>query len=398
MAVFQDLSVDLIYIIISHLQSDKASLQHISLSCRLLRDISQRFIVRHVTLAHSPTISKSKLFLRTLEERPDLRAHVHRLELDLLREDAHWPEEQNNVNLLTRLLTNLREFRYLSRDYKSWHYSLPFPLKWASENAHSQVRRVDWHHSMTIETLWKCMELPRIETINCRDLLRACDSAEKATAFDISTIPTSSSSVTDLGVGSASGLPLEDFRLLLRSPRSLHKLCLEYRGKLHGSFEKDRIDWLLEPVQNTLQELSVSVAIGLESAADFSAFHALKKLYIPLIYLIGRYPDDTFRAKVLLPPRLCELAILFTATDSTEASSPYASRNAKALTNWLEHFRVKMGQSTDLSLVTLDEAGFRSYHGDLCRSSVRAMDGVWGKLKNDIPIRLRLFHQLSIGE
>ena len=128
MVKFNDLSVELISLIFSFLQSDKAQLHNLALSTRLFRDIAQRFIIRNASVSHSVNGSRTKLLLRTLAERPDLVKHVHRLELDLLREDIHWPEEQNTIYQITRRLTNLREFCYLSRDYKVWYVPPRFSL------------------------------------------------------------------------------------------------------------------------------------------------------------------------------------------------------------------------------------------------------------------------------
>ncbi|KAF2682532.1 hypothetical protein K458DRAFT_419946 [Lentithecium fluviatile CBS 122367] len=385
MTGFCELSVDLLYVIFSHLQSDKSTLLDIALTCRIFRDISQRFIVRDVTLTHSPTLSRSTLFLRTLQERPDLIAHVHRLELDLLREDIHWPEQQNNITLIARLLTNLRDFCYLSRDYKAWHYDIPLPFQWASENAHNHVRRIEWHHNMTIEKLCKCMELPRIDSIYCRELYMT-----NTTASSLFTIPARSSSVTELRIGSALGLLLEDFRLMLRSPRSLRTLTLEFQDELRYGLEADRIGWLLEPVQDTLEALRISTQMGpwrtqaADSPANLSAFRSLKKLQVPLRYLIGRSAENRIHVDDLLPPKLCELTISFFSTDSRRSSySPNASHNIKTLTDWLVNLQTNQRQSTDLANVMLKEIGIRKYYGDLNRDSVRAMDGDLGSLEDD---------------
>jgi len=369
MARFQDLSVDLLYVIVSHLHSDNSLLRDVALSCRLFRDVSQRFIVRDAIVSYSPKFSRSKLFLRTLEERPDLTAHVHRLELVLLREDVHLPEEANTVKRICRLLTNLREFMYSSTDYKIWHYELPFPLTWKSEHVHDQVRRIDWNHNMTIETLYKCMELPRIASIYCREL-----HAMGSTTSDIPGLPAGSSSVTELRIGSALGLPLEEFRLMLRSPRCLQKLTFEFHDKTSTGIEAARMSWLLEPVQTTLQDLKISSPFGSRGAnaahslADFSAFAALHKLQIPLRYLIGIGTGEVPCPSTILPPWLRELTIAFVSNDSDQSfDDSKTSWNIRALTSWLKNLQMQLEQSKDLTQVILEETDSNFYHGDLNR-------------------------------
>jgi hypothetical protein len=394
MARFQDLSVDLLYVIISYLQADKRLLRDVALSSRLFRDISQRFIVRDVTISDRPALSRSKLFLRTLEERPDLIAHVHRLELDLLRENTHWPEELNNVNRLARLLINLREFCYLSRDYKVWHYELPFPLTWNSELAHEQVRRIDWNHNMTVETLYKCMQLPRIASIYCRELhgMNTTNPMTEPTIFNLPLHQAGRSSLTELRVDSAIGLPCEAFRSILRSPRCLRKLTLEFQDELSAGLQADRVSWLLEPVQTTLQELNITSQMGswrteaAHAPSDFSAFAILRKLQIPLRYLIGRGTGETGDILCpigILPLRLCELKIGFFSTGSNRSShSPSAIRNIEALGGWLRSLQMEQEQLTDLTHVFLQETGFKAYYGDLQMDSVRDTEALFGTVKD----------------
>lgn len=311
MAGLKDLNVDLLYVIFSHLQSDKRQLHDIALSCRLFRDIAQRFIVRDVTLSHSPMHSRTKLFLRTLEERPDLTVQVHCLRFDLLREDIHWPEEQHVISRITRLLTNLREFCYLSRDYKPWHYGVSLPLKWWRDGVHDQVRRVEWHHNMQPKALVKCMQLPRIESIYCRELQ---DISTKSSSISIvSPDLYGSSSVRELHIGSHLGLPFDALRLMLQVPRCLRKLVLSYHDEFQSGAQVDRIPWLLEPVQESLEELSIEKHRGMlpppGEVVDLSALCCLRKLSIPFRYVFGKRPGKSFKADTLLPPQLSELRV-----------------------------------------------------------------------------------------
>jgi hypothetical protein len=314
MAKFHDLSVDLLYVIFSYLQSDKPLLQDIALSCHLFRDVAQRFFVRDVQISHSPTRSRTKLFLRTLEERPDLIAHVHRLELDLLREDVSWPEEQHCISQITALLFNLREFRYSSRDYKIWHYEIAFPLSLTPENTHSFVRKVEWNHNMTIKTFHECMKLPRIESLYCRELHASDEELENhGKAFE------RVSSLTDLHLGSSMSsvsLPVEFFRKVLQMPRRLRSLRIDFRDDYRDRVTPEQFAGLLEPVQESLEELTITktkattASTGDHHSIDLSGFPMLTKVSLPLKFVFPKgVQSPPFEAETILPPRLNELKV-----------------------------------------------------------------------------------------
>lgn len=311
-ATFNDLSVDLVYVIFSYLQSEKAQLRNLALTCQTFRQIAQRFIVRDASISHSVNGSRTKLFLRTLIDRPDLVVHVHRLELDLLREDIHWPEEQQTIHKITRLLTNLREFCYLSRDYKAWHYSVPLPLKWARERAHDQVRRVEWHHNMAPWELRKCMELPNIETIRVRELQD--DSYGRFTSFNLPARKHGTSSLVELCIGSPSAIASEALQKLLHMPRCLRKITFESRKEYQSVLEPNGLVSLLQPVRECLEELHVEIRDNLfassTKAADLAAFSSIKNLTLPFRYIFGpRATTSLSQASTLLPPQLSTLKV-----------------------------------------------------------------------------------------
>lgn len=308
MAKFNDLSVDLVYVIFSHLQSDKSSLHNLSLTCRPFRSIAQRFLVRTASISHSTHGSRTKLFLRTLTTRPDLTIHVHRLQLDLLREDIHWPEEQQTIHQITRLLTNLREFIYLSRDYKAWHYSVPLPLKWTREHAHDKVRRVEWHHNMAPWELRKCMELPSIESIRVRELQD--DSYGRFTSFTLPARKHRTSSLTELRIGSPSTLASEALEKLLHMPRHLRKITFESRKEYQSVIEPVGLVALVQPVRETLEELHVEIrdnpSAAFARAADLRDFGEIRKVTLPFRFVFGVGAGEELG---LLPPKLGELKV-----------------------------------------------------------------------------------------
>lgn len=343
MAKFKDLSIDLIYVIFSYLQSDKVQLRYLALSSRLFRDIAQRYIVRDASISHSMNGSRTALFLRTLRERPDLVAHVHRLELDLLREDVHWPEEQQNIHQISRLLTNLREFCYLSRDYKVWHYSVPQPLKWGREGIHDQVRRIEWHHNMAPWELRKCMELPRIESIYVKEL--ADPSSGRSTSFKVPERKYKTSTLADLRLGSPDGMAYQALSLLLQLPQSLRRIAFESHMRYSSILAPVGLMPLLEPVKDTLEELIIDIrneALGLASQpVDFSRFQSLRKLTIPFRYIFGRAAERPYHTEAKLPPSLSELEMVFTPVTRPFSLIPDARQyahveNSEALVDWLK--------------------------------------------------------------
>jgi hypothetical protein len=311
-AKFNDLSVDLVYVIFSHLQSDGIELRNLALTCRLFRDIAQRFIVRNASISHSVHGSRTKLFLRTLTDRPDLVVHVHRLELNLLREDIHWPEEQQTINQITRQLTNLREFCYLSRDYKAWHYSVPLPLKWTREHAHDQVRRVEWLHNMAPWELRKCMELPNIESIRVRELQD--DSSGRFTSFRLPPRKHSTSSLKELRIGSPGILAYDALIQLLQMPKCLKRFALESYDTYTSTMEPTALIPLLEAVQDSLEELHIETRRNMLSpfpqTANFSRFSSVKKLSVPFRFIFqrGAVASDC-GAETYLPPQLSDLKV-----------------------------------------------------------------------------------------
>ncbi|KAL1603515.1 hypothetical protein SLS60_005102 [Paraconiothyrium brasiliense] len=309
---FSDLSVDLVYVIFSHLWLEKIDLCNLALTCRPFRDIAQRFLVRDTSISHSVNGSRTKLFLRTLMERPDLVVHVHRLELDLLREDIHWPEEQQTIHQITRLLTNLRDFCYLSRDYKAWHYSVPLPLKWTREHAHDQVRRVEWHHNMAPWELRKCMELPSIEKIRVRELQD--DSYGRFTSFDLPARKHRTSSLTELRIGSPSTLASEALHKLLHMPRNLKKITFESRKEYHSVLQPAGLVFLLQPVRNSLEELHVEIRENLfgtsTQTVNLSEFTSVRNLTLPFRYIFGPgTAASPLSAAASLPPHLRDLKV-----------------------------------------------------------------------------------------
>lgn len=312
MAKFNDLSVDLVYVIFSHLQSEGADLCNLALTCRLFRDIAQRFIVRNACISHSVRGSRNKLLLRTLLDRPDLVVHVHRLELNLLREDIHWPEEQQTINQITRQLTNLREFCYLSHDYKAWHYSVPLPLKWTREHAHDQVRRVEWQHNMAPWELRKCMELPNIESIRVRELQD--DSPGRFSSFRLPARKNRTSSLKELRVGSPGAMAYEALIQLLHMPKCLKRFTLESYDTYTSTMEPTALIPLLEAVQDSLEELHVETRRNMLSpfpqTANFSNFSSVKKMSMPFRYMFQRGGAvSVVGADTFLPPQVSDLTV-----------------------------------------------------------------------------------------
>lgn len=283
MAKFSDLSVDLLYIISSHCDQDQLRL--LSLTSRLFRKISQRYLFRDVQLSHHPTRSRTKLFLRTLQERPDLIVHVRRLELNPMREDARWPTEETNINQITRLLTNLEEFCYRSLDYKVWHYELPFPLKWGHEHAHDQVRKVECHYAISPGVMERCMQLPRLESLYIREVRTAPEPYHRLAAEK-------SSSVEEIRLGFPLGIQCFSFdAALLRLPCRLRRFHIEIPEGVNTVLDGVRLTSFLEPVRETLEELSITEnnggGIQTWGLPNLSAFTAMKKLSIPLRCFFG---------------------------------------------------------------------------------------------------------------
>ncbi|KAF1951949.1 hypothetical protein CC80DRAFT_508571 [Byssothecium circinans] len=391
MASLHDLSVDLLYVIFSHIQSDKRLLHDAALSCRLFRDVAQRFFVRDVTISHSATCSRTKLFLRTMEERPDLVAHVHRLELDLLREEIHWPEEQHNIKRITDLLTNLREFRYSSRDYKIWHYEAPFPLKPIPGRT---VRKVEWHHNMTIRSLCDCLRLPRIESVYCRELHGSPNDIHKHTQTLVR-----SSSLKHLHIGSSMKLPAGSFQHVLKMPLLLQSLRIDFYNAYLEGVEEDQITEFLEPVKQTLEELMITKPKGTLVAAggtvNLSEFASLKKLALPFKFLFPRDAQPPFEAETLLPPGLIELKLFFIAfaqeMDFTAANNNYAN-----LITWLSHMHVDGSDNNHylrmpmLQIVVLEKAKYSGHPGDLHEDSVEDIVKSLKSFEDDGSGRLRV--------
>lgn len=343
MARFNELSVDLLYVIFSHLQSDKVVLHNLSLSSRLFRDVAQRFLVRNVKISHSLNGSRTKLFLRTLNARPDLISNVHRLELDLLREDIHWPEEQQNIHQITRRLTNLREFCYSSRDYKIWHYSVPQPLKWGREHAHDQVRRVEWDHNMAPWELRKCMELPRIDSIYVRQLQDS--SPGRYTQFKVPVRKHKTSTLRALRVGFPDPVALESLKLLLHIPNCLKEIVFESRVMYHPLASPRALEKILEPVRETLEELLVDIQKGMIERVfppiDLSAFQSLKKLSLPYDFLFLPAKEMPCKIDTRLPSTLNGLEIFFSPYQMEKmCNAPVGVRNVAhnnqtAFRDWL---------------------------------------------------------------
>ncbi|KAK3208746.1 hypothetical protein GRF29_77g1847263 [Pseudopithomyces chartarum] len=355
MAKFNDLSVDLVYVIFSHLQSDKLQLHWLALSCRLFRDISQRFMVRNASISHSIRGSRTQLFLRTLTERPDLVAHVHRLELDLLREDVHWPEEQQTIHQLTRLLTNLREFCYLSSDYKVWHFSIPTPLKWRRTHAHDQVRRVDWHHNMTPWDLRKCMQLPRIESIYVRELV------DPIKSFKIPERIYKTSTLVELRIGVPTAMNEKAFQplgLLLNIPVRLKRILFESHVWHNPIFNPAALMRLLHPVRDTLEELRVDIWENrldpFYQPADLSNFISLKKLAWPMRFLFGSKADPLDHTEINLPPNLNKLEMAYKSGELrfAEVLEAPTSKVYPTFINWLEAPGGQHDISTRMPLLT----------------------------------------------
>ncbi|KAF1969235.1 hypothetical protein BU23DRAFT_557909 [Bimuria novae-zelandiae CBS 107.79] len=332
---FSDLSVDLIYVIFSHLQSDQAELHSLALSCRQFRDIAQRFMVRDASITHSIKGSRAKLFLRTLLKRPDLVSHVHRLKFDLLREDIHWPEEQQIIHQITRRLTNLREFCYLSRDYKFWHYSVPLPLKWERDHAHDQVRRVEWHHNMAPWELRKCMELPRIEAIYVLELQDI--SSGRFTSFKVPARKHKTSTLAELRLGSPDEMAYQSLNMLLHLPKSLKKIAFEARSVHQSALAPTALVLLLEPARDTLEELHLEIYAGKlgppSRPADLSAFVSLTKLSLPFRYIFAPVVEVQYHADAHLPTYLQELEITF--IPDRNSPDPATTKYYDALIGWL---------------------------------------------------------------
>lgn len=307
MARFQDLSVDLLFIIFSQLQDDKPSLHDLSLSCRLFRSIAQQFYVRNAIISHSDNRRRTELFLRTLEERPDLTGHVHRLQLDLRREDEYWVEDQQNIRRITELLTNLREFRYSSVDYKIWHYENPFPWPVAPSDPQNCIRRIEWHHNMTTRTLQKCMSLPRIQTIYLREL--------HETPLELPGRAASGpkerfSSVAELTIGSTLIISPKGLQEILKMPRALRKLRLDVHDNT-DAIEPADLAAALDPVRDTLEQLTIAKPKGGPAIGrvDLCAFHALKSLALPFRYLLVESTHGNAYADLRLPPALRDLKV-----------------------------------------------------------------------------------------
>ena len=375
MAKFNDLSIDLIYVIFSHLQSDRLQLHWLALSSRLFRDVAQRFIVRNASISHSIRGSRTQLFLRTLTERPDLVAHVHRLELNLLREDIHWPEEQQTICQLTRLLTNLREFCYLSGDYKIWHYSIPQPLKWGREHAHDQIRRVEWHHNMSPWELRKLLELPRIESVYVRELA-------ESTSLNVPESSYKTSTLVELRIGAPDKKASESLGILLKIPAILKKITFESRVRYNPIIEPTGLVQLLDPVRDTLEELRVDIRNNMlgehPQPADLSGFVSLKKLALPFRFIFGRLESLLDYTNVHLPHSLNELELAFVAEEALRnAWFPESEVEMPALQEFGRWLMASDGQHNIsirlplLTWVTFKENNEMSPYSDVWASSLR---------------------------
>lgn len=310
MAGFHDISFDLLYVIFSEIQSEKGQLFNLTLTCRSFREVAQRLLDRNATISKPEGLD---LFLRTLAVRPELGHRVHRLDLDLLLRDIQPHKKQSRIPEIIGLLPNLRQFSYQSRDYKLWQWGIPFPFKSLRLNTYEELRKVEWHHNVTPDELLLCMRLPRIESIYFRGL-RADSLASKR--FSVPGWTFGNSSVVELRMGPNSDLPMETFRTLMQVPRSLRKLALNIQDQYvqHGlHVEAHRIAWMLEPIQETLEELDIPALQGhmkpSEQPADLSAFCSLRKLSIPLRYLFTHGPQTPYSLSELLPSSLKELRV-----------------------------------------------------------------------------------------
>jgi hypothetical protein len=391
MVQFQDLSEDLLYIIVSYLENDKRSLQDLALSCRLLRDVSQRFFVRNATIN---CISQSttpwaipggevwpmpariqgmtlplQLFLRTLEERPDLVAHVHRLELNVLRESLYWDYTIHSIRRVVRLLTNLREICYSSSDYKVWHNELPLPLTENAEYAHDNIRRIHWNHSMTIDTLFRCFALPHIASIYCRSL-RSNNLSNGDRTLDLIRPPVGSSSIKELAIGSNSYISHEELRRVLQQPRCLEKLTINSEDDSRKSLSNAHLSWLLEPVRNSLLELKIpyqTISPMIDTApVDFSSFTSLCELYAPFRCLVGIGEEGSPNSSGFLPPRLTDLTIACRFFYPSRAVAENAEQNLQNMMGWLSSLDRRGGQPKEVLHVTLENAeAATTWHGDI---------------------------------
>ncbi|KAF2634691.1 hypothetical protein P280DRAFT_474469 [Massarina eburnea CBS 473.64] len=402
MACFGDLSVDLLYVIFAHVQVNKRLLNNIALSCRLFREVAQQFFVRDVTITHSPTCSRTKLFLRTLEARPDLVPHVHRLELDLLREDIHWPEEQNNIKRITSLLTNLREFRFSSRDYKIWHYEITFPLRLTSENAHTLIRKIEWCHNITFKTLYHCMSFPRIESLYCRELHGTPE--ELGNPDQISK---RFSSLQELHIGSSMSLPAGSFQHILGMPQKLRRLRIDFHDAYGNNVKADEIAALLEPVEQTLEELTITKPKGpLISAGlvNLSGFASLKKLALPFKFLFPQARlQSTLEVDTILPPRLNELKLYFVAI-TLEVGSVSIEDNYRNVFTWVGEVtsilhnggpRAPNTRMPELQNVILEKAKVGGYPGDLSEVTVETIMKFWKDREDDGDSRVAVRYQVE---
>ncbi|CAI6278862.1 unnamed protein product [Periconia digitata] len=337
----QNLSVDLLYIIFSQLQDDKPSLHNLTLSCHLFRNIAQPFFVRNVTLSYKVNSFCTSLFLRTLEQRPDLAGHVHRLQLDLIRESSHIIEEVEEIQRMVARLTNLRVFRYSSIDYKIWHYELAFPLIPSPTNLFNSIHRVEWHHNMTFETLSQCMSLPHIETIYCRELF--CDPSDPSDPIILDATK-GSSSVTDLSIGSYVGLSIAVLQKILELPRALRKLKIDITSHLYIGVPPHKLATLLYSLQDVLEQLTVVVVKGARGPAtelaDLSGFSSLRSLTLPYGYIIAGQNREDNALEKYLPPFLEELTLSRAPVEALDG--PLSNRNGDIHAGRLSRVRITL--------------------------------------------------------
>ncbi|KAF2266076.1 hypothetical protein CC78DRAFT_567160 [Lojkania enalia] len=279
MSSLLSLSSELLWEVMSHLSGDSSTLLSVCLTCHRLRDISQRSLFQHVVLNSDVDIIDQ--FYGTLEDRSDLAASVRRLVIDIPRTQSSSMHQR--FNRILALLPGLDGFHYRGQPFNPWQEPAYFRPVFHSPARPSKLRFLTWQYQMSPKLVEYCMLLEGIKSISCQEI------RQFTPPYNVPEGSKHKSSVETLQVRPIGGIPVSEFRALLMIPKFLRRLIIDDSGTTQ--VETHLVDWMLGPIEKTLEELRLhnqgSFTARPLICANFSGFVALRKLWAPFRYLIS---------------------------------------------------------------------------------------------------------------
>jgi len=325
MANLLDLPNEIISKILSIVASTcpKFWLRSILISSRRLSLILRPLIIKRVRfcLDSNRHLAKCALFMRTLDENPELRGMVHSLALFWKYENHEDEDVREKAKLILESLPGLKSLsiRAGTDDYSNRHrYS--FSPQFLEVNPMPDLREIEISSSrLTIENMQKYMVLSHAEHITIRSELTGSPS-------ELEAITKRTSPVLILALDLWNHIRPQDLRdVLKRCPRIETLRCALPRFSVTNSCRSRRIVTPLRPVElskalasarDSLREFEFQVcACGrldqVDSRMDLSMMRVLKSISCPAECFFSPSPVYFTRTGLyeLLPASLEELTV-----------------------------------------------------------------------------------------